>query len=71
MKNNRYVTRRGDTVDYIAWRFYGETLGGVIEQLLEANPGLSDHGPILPPGVTIELVPVAPRDMGWEGALWD
>ncbi|NKD78163.1 phage tail protein [Haematospirillum sp. H1815] len=36
----RYQTRDGDTVDYIAWKHYGGTAPGVVEQLLEANPGL-------------------------------
>jgi phage tail protein X len=38
--------RQRDTVDAIAWRYYGKT-AGVVEAILQANPGLADHGPLL------------------------
>lgn len=38
---------RGDTVDALCWRHYGRTQG-VTEQVLQANPGLAEHGPFLP-----------------------
>ena len=49
-----YLSRAGDTVDSIAFLAYGAT-AGITEAILEANPGLSDHGPILPNGVEISL----------------
>jgi len=33
-----YVTRTGDTIDYIAWKFYGTTANQLIEGILLANP---------------------------------
>lgn len=51
----QYKSREGDTVDYIAWRHYGTTEGRTVEQVLDANPGLADHGPLLPAGVTVTL----------------
>ncbi|EJK20359.1 phage Tail Protein X [Klebsiella pneumoniae subsp. pneumoniae KPNIH19] len=35
---------QGDTVDALCWRHYGRTQG-VTEQVLQANPGLAEHGP--------------------------
>lgn len=50
-----YTTRDGDTVDYVAWRFYGGTVPGATEQVLEANPGLAAYGPTLPAGLQLVL----------------
>ncbi|MNG34571.1 Phage Tail Protein X [compost metagenome] len=45
---------QNDTVDALCWRFYGRT-AGVTEAVLEANPGLADHGPILPQGLIVNM----------------
>ncbi|VVO03142.1 hypothetical protein PS834_02828 [Pseudomonas fluorescens] len=47
-------TNQNDTVDVLCWRFYGRT-AGVTEAVLEANPGLADHGPILPQGLVVNM----------------
>ncbi|AQT95913.1 tail protein X [Pseudomonas azotoformans] len=47
-------TIQNDTVDALSWRFYGRT-AGVTEAVLEANPGLADHGPILPQGLVVNM----------------
>jgi len=47
-------TKQNDTVDAICWRFYGRT-AGVTEAVLEANPGLAEHGPILPQGLVVNM----------------
>ncbi len=52
--------QQGDTVDAICWRHYGRT-AGVVEQVLEANPGLADHGPVIPNGTLITLPDAAPQ----------
>lgn len=59
-----------DTVDALCWRHYGRT-AGVTEQVLAANPGLADHGPVLPMGLEVELLdqptqPVKRRVQLWE-----
>lgn len=63
--------RQGDTVDQLCWRHYGRT-GGVTEQVLQANPGLADLGPVLPQGHLVELpdqpAPMAARQLV---QLWD
>ncbi|NWC97354.1 tail protein X [Pseudomonas sp. P7779] len=45
---------QNDTVDALCWRHYGRT-AGVTEAVLEANPGLADHGPILPQGLVVNM----------------
>lgn len=66
-----YITSDGDTVDQIAWNYYGTRDGLVVEQLLDANNGLADLGPALPAGVTIVL-PEMTLPATQEGVrLWD
>lgn len=45
---------QNDTVDALCWRHYGRT-AAVTEAVLEANPGLADHGPTLPQGLAVTL----------------
>lgn len=66
-----YVTRDGDTADFIAWKFYGRQDNGTVEQLLAANPGLADRGPTLPPGVAIELPELVTPTVKAGLRLWD
>lgn len=47
-------TIQNDTVDALCWRHYGRT-AGVVEAVLDANPGLADHGPQLPTGLLVIL----------------
>lgn len=46
--------RQHDTVDAICYRAYGTTQG-VTEQVLAANPGLAELGPLLPHGTPVVL----------------
>jgi phage tail protein X len=68
-----YRTKDGDTVDSIAWAYYGKQSGRVVEQVLEANPGLADEGPVLPAGLLIELPEVDEKqqDANTGVKLWD
>jgi phage tail protein X len=50
-----YVTQQNDVVDAIAKRAYGSEHNGATEAILEANRGLADYGPLLPPNLTINL----------------
>ncbi len=61
---------QGDTVDRICQRVYGRT-AGVTEQVLIANPGLADRGPILPMGTLITLPEQAPQAESPMLQLWD
>ena len=66
-----YITSDGEMVDQIAFAYYGSTANRVVEQLLEANPGLADYGPALPAGVAITL-PVIDAPAETQGVkLWD
>ncbi len=61
---------QGDTVDRVCQRVYGRT-AGVTEQVLVANPGLADLGPILPMGTLITLPEQAPQAESPMLQLWD
>lgn len=65
----KYRTKDGDVLDLICRRYYGEAPHRV-ETVLDINPGLAGHGPILPAGIVIELPepqPVEPPTI----RLWD
>jgi phage tail protein X len=63
--------QQGDTVDAICWRHYGRT-AGVVEQVLDANPGLADLGPVLPNGTLLTLPEQAVRaEQRQMVNLWD
>jgi len=47
-------TQQNDTVDALCWRHYGRT-AGLVEAVLDANPGLADKGPVLPSGLLVTL----------------
>ncbi|RXJ70606.1 phage tail protein [Veronia nyctiphanis] len=65
----KIVTQDGDVLDALVWRHYG-LLSGAVESVLAANPHLSQHGPVLPAGLNIELPMVTPpASQGLK--LWD
>jgi phage tail protein X len=66
-----YRTSDGDTVEGIAWRVYGTQGGRVTEQLLDANPGLADYGPQLPPNVLVFLPAIDTTAKAAGTRLWD
>lgn len=50
----RVYARQGDTLDALCWRHLGRT-AGLVERALELNPGLCEHGPVLPHGTAVDL----------------
>lgn len=66
-----YTTKAGDTADYIAHQYYGATALQVVEQLLDANPGLADLGPVLPAGLTVILPAIDTAVKAHGVRLWD
>ena len=66
-----YIASAGDTVDFIAWRFYGTTGARVVERVLEANKGLADLGPELPAGMRVTLPELDTRGEQAGVKLWD
>lgn len=64
-------TQQHDTVDALCWRHYGRT-AGVTEAVLDANPGLADHGSILPQGIVVTLPDAQPAAAQRQMVnLWD
>lgn len=68
---NEYVASEGDTVDLIAWRVYGTQGARVVEQLLEANPGLADKGAELPAGKRLVIPALDIKAERGGVRLWD
>lgn len=61
---------QGDTLDAICARHYGRT-EGVVEAVLQVNPGLSELGVILPHGTAIELPETDSAPKTETVNLWD
>ncbi len=73
MQGQCLTARAGDKLDLLLWREAG--LGPVdLTRVYDTNPGLSDLGPILPPGTQIIVPPSAPEGAPRRRAiiqLWD
>ncbi|XZW44906.1 tail protein X [Acinetobacter baumannii] len=62
---------QNDTVDAICWREYGRSTG-IVEQVLEANPHLSEFGPFIPMGTKVQLPDIpTPQNKVQSVQLWD
>ena len=66
-----YITSEGDTVDFVAWRYYGTQDARVVERMLEANPGVADLGPELPAGTLLTLPELDTKAERSGVRLWD
>ena len=67
----QYLTKAGDTLDEIAYRYYGHTNNKVVEHILEVNFGISRYEVLLPAGVLIELPEVKQTIDTRKVKLWD
>lgn len=68
----KYESRAGDEVDEVAWRYYGVVDATILREVYTANPGLADHGPVLPAGVIFTLPDIAqPANDVASVSLWD
>jgi len=58
------VTVEGDalTLSLIVWRRFKRPMPGLVEAILDTNPGLADLGPILPLGTVFEMPVPVTRD---------
>ena len=54
MEDSTYITKDGETLDYICWKVYGKT-EGIVEQVLGNNSGLAALGASYSSGVKIKL----------------
>jgi phage tail protein X len=67
-----YLTKDGDVLDWVLWKYYGTVEGRIVERVLEANPGLADYGAVMPGGVRIFLPDFKAPISQTEGTrLWD
>ena len=64
-----YVTKDGDVLDAICWKYYGSTTG-VVEKVLEANRHLAELGNIFAAGVKIILPNLTQEEETESVKLW-
>jgi phage tail protein X len=57
----RYTTVMFDRLDKIVNERYGDTDNRIVEYVLDYNPGLEQHGLLLPMGLTV-LLPDRPEE---------
>lgn len=50
-----YITKMYDMLDRIVYDYYGDTVDGIVEFVLEQNPGIERYGLVLPHGLKINL----------------
>ena len=55
------VEGEGLTVALLVWRRFKRPMPGLVEQIYDRNPGLANHGPILPVGQRLEMPIPIPR----------
>lgn len=64
-----YVTKDGDVLDAICWKYYGST-SGTVEKVLEANRHLAELGSIFTAGVKIILPDLTQEEETESVKLW-
>lgn len=64
---NSVRTKENDRLDLICWKNYGSLAGRAVEQVLEANPGISVTEE-LASGIVVLLPDIEPLPM--ERSLW-
>lgn len=65
-----YTTKTGDMLDKICWDYYGPRRGAY-EKVMEANPGLSQQGPILSAGLVLNMPELPAEESTATVSLWD
>ena len=64
-----YITKDGDVLDAICWKYYGSTVG-TVEKILEANRHLAELGNIFSAGVKIILPDLTSEEESESVKLW-
>lgn len=64
-----YITKDGETLDYIVWKYYGKT-DGILERVLVINRHLARFDAVLPAGVVITLPEITQPSNSNKIKLW-
>jgi phage tail protein X len=64
-----YITKDGDVLDAICWKYYGKT-SGVLEKVLEANRHLSQLDSVLNANIKIVLPDLIQEEETESVKLW-
>jgi phage tail protein X len=64
-----YITKDGDVLDSICFKYYGST-SGIVEKVLEANRHLAELGSIFAAGVKIILPDLTQEEETESVKLW-
>ncbi|MDD4556516.1 MAG: tail protein X [Alphaproteobacteria bacterium] len=64
-----YISKDGETLDFICWLHYGRT-AGVVEKVLKANRHLAEVGAVLSAGIRITLPTIDESKSNKKIKLW-
>ena len=64
-----YITKDGDVLDLICWKYYGST-NGTIEKVLEANRHLANLDAVFAAGIKIILPDLTKAEEEKSVKLW-
>ncbi len=64
-----YITKDGDVLDSICWKYYGNS-NGTVEKVLEANPHLANLDAVFTAGVKIILPDLTKTEEEKSVKLW-
>ena len=65
------VTRENMTVDLMIWDAMKRSDAAIVEATFAANPGLAEHGPVLPVGTVIYVPDLPTSTVKPTVRLWD
>lgn len=66
----KVYAHQDDSLDALCYRYYGRTQG-VVETVMQSNPGLADLGPILPHGTAVTLLDISVSSSQESINIWE
>ncbi len=70
MSVSTYTTKKGDVLDYICLKHYGNSASSTVRKVIEFNYWLREYGPVFPPGVEIKLPDIPQTEDDESVSLW-
>lgn len=64
-----YISKDGETLDFICWLHYGRT-AGIVEKVLTANRHLAEADAVLSAGIKITLPKIDEQKSNQKIKLW-
>ncbi|MEI7377230.1 tail protein X [Dickeya chrysanthemi] len=66
----KVYAHQDDVLDALCYRYYGRTQG-IVETVMQSNPGIADFGPLLPHGTVVILPDINVSDSQESINIWE